>query len=64
MTFFLIIYYFRKKEIMKKTLLLILSIFLVVSCGEEGDSVIARKEMPFLPTEEMSAVVTGRITSF
>ena len=36
---------------MKKTLLLILSIFIVVSCGEEGDSVSARKE--FIPDKDV-----------
>ncbi|GIR72851.1 MAG: hypothetical protein CM15mP75_3630 [Flammeovirgaceae bacterium] len=42
---------FSKKEIMKKTLLFILSIFIVVSCGEEGDSVSARKE--FIPDKDV-----------
>lgn len=51
MTFFLIIDYFRKKEIMRKTLLLILSIFIVVSCGEEGDSINAGIE--FVPNNNV-----------
>ena len=59
MTFFLIIYYFRKKEIMKKTILFILSIFIVVSCGEEGDSVSARKE--FIPDKDVYILITPQV---